>query len=61
MQTAIVILIVAGAALYVGRVFYRGFKQKESCACGCAGCDISDSCSEPAADGFRQKRPDRTD
>jgi len=49
METLIVILIVAAAAAYVGRIFYKGFKQKDGCACGCTCCSISDSCSQPAA------------
>lgn len=44
METLIVVLIVAIAAIYVGRVFYRGFVQKKSCACGCSACDITDTC-----------------
>ena len=50
METVIVILIVAIAAIYVGRVFYRGFVQKKSCACGCSGCDIADACGPPSQD-----------
>jgi len=46
MQTALVILIIAAAAIYVGRVFYKNFKQKENCACGCSCCGIADTCSE---------------
>ena len=49
METLIVILIVAAAAFYVGRIFYRGFKQKDDCACGCTCCSVADSCSQPAA------------
>ena len=49
MQTTIVIFIVAAAAIYVGRIFYRGFKQKDGCSCGCTCCSISDSCDEPEA------------
>lgn len=49
MQTTIVILIVAAAAVYVGRIFYRGFRQKDGCSCGCTCCSISDSCSQPEA------------
>jgi hypothetical protein len=48
METLIVIVIVAVAAVYVGRIFYKGFKQKDGCACGCTCCSISDSCSQPA-------------
>lgn len=46
MQTALVILIVAAAAVYVGRVAYNGFMHKQDCACGCTGCGIADTCTE---------------
>ncbi|WP_372677241.1 FeoB-associated Cys-rich membrane protein [Desulfosarcina sp.] len=49
MEILIVILIVAAAAFYVGRIFYKGFKQKDGCSCGCTCCSVSDSCSQPAA------------
>lgn len=51
MQTVIVILIVAVAAIYLFRRFY-GSISKESqstCGCGCDGCSPSgqqDGCSE---------------
>jgi hypothetical protein len=48
MQTAVVILIVAIAAVYLAWVFYKGFKQKQSCACGCSGCGIADTCNPPS-------------
>ncbi|WP_083456016.1 FeoB-associated Cys-rich membrane protein [Desulfosarcina cetonica] len=57
MQTLIVILIVAGAAVYLGWLFYRRFIQKTTCACGCSGCQAADSCSSPPApqrDGMRE-------
>jgi len=57
METLIVILIVAAAAVYVGRIFYKGFKQKDGCACGCTCCSISDSCSQPAADSTGDTSP----
>lgn len=53
MQTALVILIVGAAAVYVARVFYNGFKKKQNCACGCSGCDIADACDEPVGDHSR--------
>jgi flagellar basal body-associated protein FliL len=59
MEIVIVVLIVIAAAVYVGRVFYKGFKQKDGCACGCACCSISDSCSDPAAVDAREASPDR--
>ncbi len=54
MQTLIVIVIIAIAAGYVGRVFYLGFKQKESCTCGCNCCSISDTCQLPPAQDTRE-------
>lgn len=49
METVIVILIVLVAAFLVGRIFYRGFKQKDNCACGCTCCSAADTCADPAA------------
>jgi len=57
METLIVILIVAAAAVYVGRIFYKGFKQKDGCASGCTCCSVSDSCSQPAAGSTREPAP----
>ena len=61
MEILIVILIVTLAGVYVGWVFYKGFKQKEGCACGCTCCSISDSCSEPAADKVGDTSPSQAD
>ena len=61
METVVVILIIAAAAVYVGRVFYKGFRQKDGCACGCTCCSISDSCSEPAAANSREASSSPTD
>lgn len=61
MEIVIVVLIVIAAAVYVGRVFYKGFKQKDGCACGCACCSLSDSCSEPAAANARDAATDQAD
>ncbi len=60
METVVVILIIAAAAIYVGWVFYRGFRQKDGCACGCTCCSISDSCSQPAAADARGVSSNRT-
>ena len=57
METLIVILIVIAAAVYVGRIFYKGFKQKDGCACGCTCCSVSDSCSQPASGNTREPDP----
>jgi hypothetical protein len=59
METGLVFLIVVGAAAYVGRIFYRGFKQKNACGCTC--CTISDSCSEPAGPKAGEAPPVPTD
>ena len=61
METVVVILIIAAAAIYVGWVFYKGFRQKDGCACGCTCCSISDSCSQPAAADARDVSSNRTD
>ena len=61
MELFIVILLVIAAAVYVGRVFYRGFRRKGDCACGCTCCDIADSCSEPKKDPSRDRSPGRVD
>lgn len=46
MQTIIVILIVAAAAFFVGRKFYRGFRGEEGCGCGCEGsCEDARHCN----------------
>jgi len=61
MQTLIVILIVAAAAFYVGRMFYRRLRQKDGCACGCTGCSDSDACSESSAGNPPDTIANRTD
>lgn len=61
MEIVIVVLIVIAAAVYVGRVYYKGFKQKDGCACGCTCCSISDSCSDPAAISAREAATDQAD
>jgi hypothetical protein len=54
MEIVVVILIIAAAAVYVGWVFCKGFRQKDGCACGCTCCSISDSCSQPEAADARE-------
>jgi len=61
MQTLIVILIVAAAAFYVGRTFYRRFRQKGGCGCGCSGCGDADACIESSSGGPPVNIPDHTD
>lgn len=48
MQTVIVLLVVAIAAVYLGRRFYRSARSKS--ACGCDGCASAGSCGT-IADG----------
>ncbi len=47
-QTVIVFLIVAGAAVYLIRRFYNNLKKRNSpsCGCGCTGCNDSHACEE---------------
>jgi hypothetical protein len=59
MQTALVILIVAAAAVYVGRRFYNGLKQQNNCNCGCTSCGIDDSCDELQSEHSRKNTTDR--
>ena len=49
-QTIIVMLIVAGAALFLVRRFYGKLKKgnaSPSCGCGCSGCQAAQSCQNP--------------
>jgi hypothetical protein len=51
MENIIVILIVALAAGFIGRSFYRKYiKKNQSCSCGCSSCptDVS-TCELPEA------------
>lgn len=58
MQGILVALIVALAAAYLIRRFYRSFKAASDrrhpaggCGCGCSGCDSVGTCSEADLDG----------
>jgi hypothetical protein len=53
MEILIILVIVAGAAIYVGRTFYRGLKHNDPCGSGCACCGDADSCGPPADGGAR--------
>jgi hypothetical protein len=47
MQTLIVILIVAIAAVLLIRKFLKNFKQEDACGCGCTSCPADPaSCEE---------------
>lgn len=52
MQTSIVIIIVAIAAVYIFRRFYRSMKataEAPTCGCGCDGCSEVNTCEDPSA------------
>jgi len=61
METLIVMLIIAAAAVYVGRVFYKGFNKKGGCACGCTCCGISDACRDLTTGGTGESHTTRQD
>ncbi len=46
MENVTVAIIVAIAAIYVGRRFYRSVWKKETCDCACTCCASSDSCTD---------------
>jgi hypothetical protein len=51
MENIIVILIVGLAAFFLGRSFYRKFRKKDQCSCGCTSCPTDASaCDLPQAD-----------
>ena len=53
-QTIVVYIIVALAAFYIGRLFYRKFqaarKPENNGACGCTGCEKSATCTDAMQD-----------
>jgi membrane protein implicated in regulation of membrane protease activity len=58
MQGILVALIVALAAAYLVRRFYRSYKaasgqarSNEGCGCGCSGCEVAGTCSAGDLDG----------
>jgi hypothetical protein len=47
MQTVIVILIVAVAAAFLVRKFFKNVKREDTCGCGCTSCPTdAASCEE---------------
>ncbi len=46
MENLIVALVVAAAAIYAGRTFYKGFKGRSTCGCGCDSCSVAGECDE---------------
>jgi hypothetical protein len=61
MQTVIVMLIIIAAAIYVGRVFYRGITQQNTCESGCGGCGLADECGPPPDDTGLKAEPRHLD
>lgn len=61
METLIVLAIVAVAAVYVGRIFYKGVSAKNGCG-GCSCCQNADTCPLPPdgdhANGCEARRAD---
>ena len=47
METLLVVLIVAAASAYLIGRFVKTWKQKDACGCGCSGCNVEETCSEP--------------
>jgi hypothetical protein len=57
MQTVIVVGIIALAALFLARRWYKSAtRPSQGCGCGCTGCDIKDSSPSQRPQGCR---PDR--
>ncbi len=55
METALVILIVASAAVWLIRDYTRAFKTGEgACKCGCASCSINPSECQTGQDLFKE-------
>ena len=50
MENILVIIIVGLAAFFLGRNYYRKYKKKDVCSCGCTDCptDVS-TCELPQA------------
>lgn len=44
MQNLVVAIIVALAAVYVVRTFYKRLKKSNGCSCGCSACGQQDHC-----------------
>lgn len=57
MEIWIVIVIVFAAAVYVGRVFYKGFKLKDGCSGGCTCCDAGGTAGGPPPGQARDDKP----
>ena len=50
MENIIVIIIVGLAAFYLGRSYYKKYKKKDKCSCGCTSCPTdASSCDLPQA------------
>jgi len=50
MENIIVIIIVGLAAFFLGRSYYKKYKKKGQCSCGCTSCPVDESaCDLPQA------------
>ncbi|MBW2438934.1 MAG: FeoB-associated Cys-rich membrane protein [Deltaproteobacteria bacterium] len=50
MENILVVIIVGLAAFFLGRSYYRKYKKKDACGCGCTACPTDASaCDLPQA------------
>jgi hypothetical protein len=55
MQTFIVILIVAIAAVFLIRKFLKKFKSETACSCGCSSCPVDPASCEENPDNSKKE------
>ena len=48
MEILLITVIIATAGIYLIKKFLKTWRQVDTCGCGCSGCDIEKTCSEPA-------------
>jgi hypothetical protein len=57
MENILVIIIVGLAVFFLGRSYYRKYKKKDACGCGCTDCPTDTSaCELPQAQNEQQER-----
>jgi hypothetical protein len=57
MENILVVIIVGLAAFFLGRSYYRKYKKKDACGCGCTDCPTDTSaCELPQAQNEQQER-----
>ncbi len=60
MQKIIILLVVIGCAVLVGRRLFRSLRGRETgCGCGCSGCDLPPSCHYGDKEGPRKRGADQ--